>query len=124
MLRLLGQRPDIVKFEGAVSANLSNGTVNDIWESIWLNDLTADLPSGLTQDSLSWEQTRIRPSSPVMRATLHRTRGTAGRPRTTRLSGKPNSSIKPRILPPNMRRGSTTATPVTSYRIRSPVDIS
>jgi hypothetical protein len=52
--RLLGTDADVVKFEGAVSANLSNGFVNDIWESIWLDDLTANLPPGLPAGSLSW----------------------------------------------------------------------
>ncbi len=52
--RLLGINEDIVKFQGSVSANLSNGFVNDIWESIWLDDLTANLPPGLPPGSLSW----------------------------------------------------------------------
>ncbi|MFN0148625.1 MAG: DUF4157 domain-containing protein [Dehalococcoidia bacterium] len=41
---LLKIEEPVVKFDGAVAAHLSNGTINDIWESIWLNSLTADLP--------------------------------------------------------------------------------
>ncbi len=49
--RLLGIDEPFLKFEGAVAMHLSNGTMNDIWESLWLNDLTRDLPSGLPADS-------------------------------------------------------------------------
>jgi len=52
--KLLGTDLGTIKFEGAVSANLSNGFVNDIWESIWLDDLTANLPPNLPPGSLSW----------------------------------------------------------------------
>ena len=49
--RLLGVDEPFLKFEGAVAMHLSNGTLNDIWESMWLNDLTNDLPGGLPADS-------------------------------------------------------------------------
>lgn len=49
--RLLGVDEPFLKFEGAVAMHLSNGTLNDIWESMWLNDLTKDLPGGLPADS-------------------------------------------------------------------------
>jgi hypothetical protein len=42
--RLLGVDVGDIKFAEAVATHLSNGTLNDIWESIWLNDLTANLP--------------------------------------------------------------------------------
>jgi len=42
--RLLGVNVGDIKFDGAVATHLTNGTLNDIWESIWLNDLTANLP--------------------------------------------------------------------------------
>ena len=54
VLKLLGTYADFIKFEGAVATNLHNGFMNDIWESIWLDDLTANLPAGLPAGSLSW----------------------------------------------------------------------
>ncbi len=54
VLRLLGIYRDFIKFEGAVSTHLSNGFMNDIWESIWLDDLTANLPPNLAAGSLRW----------------------------------------------------------------------
>ncbi|OAI41043.1 hypothetical protein AYO38_04795 [bacterium SCGC AG-212-C10] len=42
--RLLGIDETFVKFEGAIATHLSNGTINDIWESIWLDNLTYQLP--------------------------------------------------------------------------------
>ena len=53
VMALLGQPNDIPKFAGSVSARLSNGTMNDVWESIWLDVLTADLPPDLPAGSLS-----------------------------------------------------------------------
>ena len=50
---LQGLPNDIPKFAGSVSANLGNGTMNDIWESYWLDVLTADLPPDLPAGSLS-----------------------------------------------------------------------
>jgi hypothetical protein len=44
--RLLGIDETFVKFAGALATHLSNGTINDIWESLWLDSLTANLPSG------------------------------------------------------------------------------
>ncbi len=49
--RLLGDDSPFPKFEGAVAMHLSNGTLNDIWESMWLNDLTANLPPNLPPGS-------------------------------------------------------------------------
>ena len=54
VMRLLGQPNLYPKFEGAVAANLGNGTMNDVWESYWLDVLTADLPPDLPAGSLSW----------------------------------------------------------------------
>jgi hypothetical protein len=53
-LRLLGIYRDFIKFEGAVATHLTNGFMNDIWESIWLDDLTANLPPNLPPGSLRW----------------------------------------------------------------------
>ena len=50
---LQGLPNDIPKFVGSVSANLGNGTMNDVWESYWLDILTADLPPDLPAGSLS-----------------------------------------------------------------------
>lgn len=49
--QLLGNDEPFPKFDGAVAMHLSNGTLNDIWESMWLNDLTANLPQGLAPGS-------------------------------------------------------------------------
>ena len=45
VLKLLGDDPDFQKFDYAVTTYLSNGTLNDVWESIWLDVLTANLPT-------------------------------------------------------------------------------
>ena len=40
VLKLLGDDPNFQKFDYAVTTYLSNGTLNDVWESIWLDVLT------------------------------------------------------------------------------------
>lgn len=49
--QLLGNEDPFPIFDGAVAMHLANGTLNDIWESMWLNDLTANLPQGQPPDS-------------------------------------------------------------------------
>jgi Domain of unknown function (DUF4157) len=51
VVNLLGITVPFVKFDRAVTTHLSNGTINDIWESIWLNDLTANLPANVLAGS-------------------------------------------------------------------------
>ncbi len=53
VLKLLGDDPNFQKFDYAVTTYLSNGTLNDVWESIWLDVLTANLPTNIPAGSLS-----------------------------------------------------------------------